>query len=177
MNVLVIKSSPHLNGTSNTIADKFIKGAVDAGHSVETYDIARGNLHPCLGCDKCGMNWLCVQKDDGNYVLDKIIKCDCLVLVTPVYYFGVSAQSKMLIDRFYARNGEITAKHLKVVYIAAAWNDDNIVMEAISKHFDILTSYLKMNEIGRILAKGAGTPSMIKKHYLDEAYELGNNLK
>lgn len=42
---------------------------------------------------------------------------------------------------------------------------------------DILTDYLKMNEVGRILAKGAGTPSMIKNEYLILAYNLGKNLK
>ena len=42
---------------------------------------------------------------------------------------------------------------------------------------DILTDYLKMNEVGRILARGAGTPSMIKNEYLILAYNLGKNLK
>lgn len=65
---------------------------------------------------------------------------------------------------FYARYTSIARKHLKVIYIAAVWNDDGVVMSAISKHFDILTNYLKMNEVGKILAKGAGTPFMIKKN-------------
>ena len=42
---------------------------------------------------------------------------------------------------------------------------------------DILTDYLKMNEVGRILAKGAGAPSMIKNEYLIQAYNLGKNFK
>ena len=41
----------------------------------------------------------------------------------------------------------------------------------------ILTDYLEMNEVGRILAKGAGTPSMIKKEYLVQAYNLRKSLK
>lgn len=56
-------------------------------------------------------------------------------------------------------------------------NRDEVIMSAISKHFDILTDYLEMNEIGRVLAKGAGTPSMIRKEYLVQAYNLGKNLK
>lgn len=50
-------------------------------------------------------------------------------------------------------------------------------MSSISKRFDILTNYLEMNEVGRILAKGAGTPSMIRKEYLIQAYNLAKNLK
>lgn len=176
MNILVLKGSPHIRGTSNTIADEFIKGAKAKGHNIEIYDCAHGNINPCLGCDACGMRGKCIQKDDGNEVLDKILKSDCLVFVTPVYYFGVSAQLKKMIDRFYAANGAITRKHLKVIYIAAAWNDDDVVMSAIGKHFDILTGYLEMEEAGRILAKGAGTPAMIKRKYLDAAHKLGESL-
>lgn len=50
-------------------------------------------------------------------------------------------------------------------------------MSAISKHFDILTDYLEMNEVGKILAKCAGTSSMIRKEYLVQAYNLGKYLK
>lgn len=41
----------------------------------------------------------------------------------------------------------------------------------------ILSDYLKMNEVRRILARGAGTPSMIRKEYLIQVYNLGKNLK
>lgn len=176
MKILVLKGSPHINGTSNTIVEQFIKGAKEKGHEVNIIDVAHSNLHTCLGCDRCRMNGRCVQKDEGNEILNKILASDCLVFVTPVYYFGVSAQLKTLIDRFYAKNGAITRKHLKVIYIAAAWNDDDVVMKALNTHFDILTSYLEMEEVGRVMAKGAGYPSMIKSHYLKEAYELGKNL-
>lgn len=58
---------------------------------------------------------------------------------------------------------KITSKHLKVIYIAASWNNDTKVMKSISEHMDILSSYLEMEEVGRILTKGAGTPSMINE--------------
>ena len=176
MKILVLEGSPHRNGTTNTLANKFIRGAKEKGHDVDVLDIAHSNLHPCLGCDRCGMDGKCIQKDDGNEILDKILACDCLAFVTPVYYFGVSAQLKTLIDRFYAKNGAITRKHPKAVYIAAAWNEDETVMKALEAHFDILTSYLEMEEVGRVMAKGAGNPGMIKPHHLREAYDLGKSL-
>lgn len=176
MKILVLKGSPHINGTSNTIANEFIKGTKEKGHDVEVIDVAHSFLHPCLACDQCGMNGRCIQKDDGSKILEKILNSGLLVFVTPVYYFGMSAQLKILVDRFYAKNGTITRKHLKVIYISAAWNDDDLVMKALDTHFDILTSYLEMNEVGRIMVRGAGYPSAIKPHYLKEAYELGKNL-
>lgn len=176
MKVLVLEGSPHRRGTTNTLADEFIRGAREKGHEVEVLDVAHSDLHPCLGCDRCGMDGKCIQKDDGNKILQKILESDCLVFVTPVYYFGMSAQLKTLIDRFYAKNGAITRRHLKVASIAAAWNDDETVMKALNAHLDILASYLEMEEVGRVMARGAGNPEMIKSHQLKEAYDLGKNL-
>ncbi|MDE6318199.1 MAG: flavodoxin family protein, partial [Lachnospiraceae bacterium] len=92
MNILILCGSPHREGTSNTLVKEFIKGAEEAGHRTTVYDCARGNIHPCLGCECCGMNGDCVQKDDGNEVLKKLLAADAVVFATPVYYFGMSAQ-------------------------------------------------------------------------------------
>ena len=56
-----------------------------------------------MGCDACGMNGNCIQKDKGNEILEKILKSDAIVFASPVYYYNVSSQLKMMIDRFYAR--------------------------------------------------------------------------
>ena len=69
---------------------------------------------------------------------------DDLVFVTPIYYFGFSAQIKAAIDRFYSRNGRIQSKHLKSAFIATAWNSDNTVMSGLEKHIDILIDYLNL---------------------------------
>lgn len=176
MKILVIKSSPHVSGTSNTLVKDFIRGATEKGHEIEIYDAAHGNLHPCLGCDHCYMNGPCIQKDDGNKLLDSILASDCLVLATPLYYFGVSAQLKTVIDRFYARTSAISRKHLKVIYIVTAWNDDEMVMSAVDKHLSVLTDYLNFRDVGRVLAKGATSPSSIRKEYHEQAYNLGYSL-
>ena len=176
MKVLVLEGSPHRKGTTRRLAEEFIRGAKEKGHLVEEIDVAHSAIRPCLGCGSCGMDGECVQKDEGNRVLGKILESDCLVFVTPVYYFGMSAQLKAFVDRFYARNEAITRKHLKVVWIAAAWNDDDTVMKALEEHISILDSYLGMEEAGRVLARGAGYPEAIRKEYLEQAYLLGKNL-
>lgn len=131
MKILILTGSPHKTGTSNTLANEFIKGAIEAGYSIKIYDTAQGNIHPCLACDHCGMSGNCVQKDDGNDVLVDLLASDAVVFATPVYYFGISAQLKMIIDRLYAQNNAITKKSMKAVAIATAWNNDDVVMSAI----------------------------------------------
>lgn len=176
MNIFVLTGSPHKHGTSNTLADEFIRGARENGHSVEIYDAAKGNIHPCLGCDRCGMSGECIQKDDGNEVLNKLLASDIVVFVTPVYYFGMSAQLKTVIDRFYARNGAITAKRMGAILIATAWNDDPVVMSGIEEHFEIIFDYLSFENKGMLLAKGSGTVSMMPSRYKKEAYMLGKSI-
>lgn len=107
MKILVLTGSPRKGGNSNTLADNFIRGAEEAGHQVFRFDAAFKEVHPCIGCNKCGMNGPCIFKDDFEFVRQHIVDADMVVFATPMYYFGISAQLKAVIDRFYAINGQI----------------------------------------------------------------------
>ncbi len=63
MKIVVVTGSPHKAGTSALLADKFIEGAQSKGHEVFRFNAAFEDIHPCRGCDACGMNGPCVQKD------------------------------------------------------------------------------------------------------------------
>ena len=107
MKILVITGSPRKNGNSNTLAEHFIRGAEEAGHNVVRFDAAFKDVHPCIGCNKCGMNGECVFKDDFEFVRKHIVDAGMVVFATPMYYFDISAQFKTVIDRFYVINGSI----------------------------------------------------------------------
>lgn len=100
MKITVLQGSPHKNGSSNLLSEQFIKGAEENGHEITVLDAAHMNLHPCIGCGKCGMNGTCVHKDDNSKIRDSLLTTDMVVFVTPIYYFGMSAQLKTVIDRF-----------------------------------------------------------------------------
>lgn len=97
MKTIVLEGSPNQHGSSNMLADNFIRGAEEAGHTVKVIDAAHADIHPCIGCIHCGYEGPCVQKDD----VEKF-RQDMMVFVTPLYYYGMSAQLKILIDRFCA---------------------------------------------------------------------------
>ena len=107
MKILVLTGSPRKKGNSATLANHFIKGAEEAGHTVERFDAAFKKVHPCIACNSCGMNGPCTFKDDFEFVRKHIIDADCVVFATPMYYFGISSQLKAVIDRFYAINGQM----------------------------------------------------------------------
>ena len=79
MRIFVIESSPHKNGSSNLLADYFISGAREAGHTVTVFDAARAKLHPCMGCEVCGMSGPCRQKDDMAELSAKDLKTALIV--------------------------------------------------------------------------------------------------
>lgn len=178
MDILVLLGSPHRNGSSNTLANEFIKGAKENENSVEILDIAHMNLNPCIGCDCCGMDGVCIQNDDMSIVKEAICRADMLVFVTPLYYFGMSAQLKIMIDRFYSFNTELSYQNKKSVLIAAAWNSSKNTMKDLFNHYLTLCDYLHFENMGSILGLGCGTVNMTKMtKYIEEAYMLGRKIK
>ena len=178
MKIVVLEGSPNRNGSTHILADCFRQGAEEAGHTVELIDVAHADIHPCTGCIHCGYEGPCVQKDDVEGIRRKILDADMLVFVTPLYYYGMSAQLKALVDRFCAFNSSIQGKHRKSALIAAAWNSDGWTFEALEAHYKTLVRYLNLTDMGMVLGKGCGSPSMTKHSpYTQRAYELGNRLK
>ena len=63
MKIVVLEGSPNKHGSSNLLADAFIRGAQEACHTVQVIDAAHSDIHPCTGCIHCGYEGPCVQKD------------------------------------------------------------------------------------------------------------------
>ena len=106
-----------------------------------------------------------------------ILDADMVVFVTPLYYYGMSAQLKILIDRFCAFNSSIQRKHMKSALISVAWNNDNWTFDALEAHYKTLVRYLNLEDMGMILGRGCGTPAMTKSSKFPKlAYELGRSL-
>lgn len=177
MKIVVIEGSPHKKGSSNLLAEQFMQGAKEAGHTVSILDAAHMNIHPCIGCGHCGMDGDCTWNDDVVQIKEALLSSDMAVFVTPVYYFGMSAQLKMVIDRFYSYTMKLSGKRLKTALIAAAWDSDEDVMPCLEAHYQKLCRYMNFKDCGRILGTGCGTPSMTKRSiHMKEAYQLGKSL-
>lgn len=181
MKIVVLEGSPHRHGASNALADCFIKGAEEAGHSVTVLDVARMNIHPCLGCplEKCtGQNLPCVQKDDGQQLREHIPGCDMLVFVTPIYFYGSSAQLKVALDRFHCFYQHLKTRHIKSALLATACRTDEEVFSYVDNIYHGLVRYLNFEDCGSILAGGCGYSSLAGDSvYRQQAHALGRSLK
>ena len=176
MKILVITGSPRKNGNSNTLAEHFNKGAEEAGHKVVRFDSAFKNVHPCIACNKCGMNGECVFKDDFEFVRNNIVDADAVVFATPMYYFGISAQIKAVIDRFYAINGQIHRPKKSVLILTYA-DTSSKEAQPIINHYETLLDYLGWSDAGKIIASGVWTEGSVNNtQYPKQAYELGKNI-
>ena len=178
MKILILESSGNIKGSSNMLADEFIRGAEENGHEVTVYNAIRKNIKPCLGCGHCGMSGACVLQDDyENELKPLIINADMLVFVMPLYYYSWPAQLKICIDRFYSFNGELASMHKKTALLSAAWDDTDTVFEVTEAFYKQLCSYMKFEDCGMVLGRGCGTPSMTRgSKYPQLAYELGRSL-
>ena len=177
MKIVVLEGSPNKHGSSNLLADAFIRGAQEAGHTVRVIDAAHSDIHPCTGCIHCGYEGPCVQKDDVEQFRREILDADMMVFVTPLYYYGMSAQLKTMVDRFCAFNSSLQAKHLKSALLAAAWNSDSWTFAALEAHYQTLVRYLNLQDMGMVLGTGCGTPAMTARSpFPQAAYRLGRQL-
>ena len=176
MKILVITGSPRKNGNSTTLAEHFIRGAQETGHKVVRFDAAFQTVHPCIACNKCGMNGPCVFKDDFEFVRREIVDSGMVVFATPMYYFGISAQIKAVIDRFYAINGSIHVPKKAALLMTYA-NTAPSEAKPILAHYEVLLNYLGWSDAGRIIVPGVWPAGAVNHtRYPEQAYRLGKSV-
>ena len=102
--VLVLLGSPRKKGNSAELARHIAMGAEKAGAEVETVYINGLKISPCQACNSCQKTGAsgCAVNDDMQQLYPKISSADALVMASPVYWFTVSAQTKIVMDRWYA---------------------------------------------------------------------------
>ena len=178
MKILVLESSGNKNGSSNMLAKEFIRGAAENGHDITEIDVSRADIRNCMGCNVCGMNGDCVLKDDYEPGLKSRIKAaDLLVFVMPVYYYNWPAQLKAVVDRFYSYTTKLTSMHKKTVLLTVAWDNTDSAFDIVQAYYDRIVDYMQFKDMGRVIGKGCGTPSMTRNSvYPAQAYELGKSV-
>ena len=180
MKVVVLTGSPHPNGTTATLADEFCAGVQEAKkHEIIRFDTAQREINPCIGCNYCHANdGRCVYPDDGmREIAPALIEADAVVLVTPLYYFGITAQLKATIDRFYAVNDKLRASPKKLYLLAACGDADEWAMDTLLTHVDSLCRYLNWEKKGSVLAYSCFTKEEVEKTQFPKlARELGASI-
>ena len=176
--VLVISTSYRNGSNSNILADEFIKGAVEAGNSVEKINLKEKNIAFCKGCLACQHTKKCVINDDAVKIFETIKDVDVVVWATPVYYYSMSGQMKTLIDRL---NPLFVSDYkFKDVYLiaTAAENDEAAINGTITGIMGWIECLDKTSLKGVIKAVGVGDAKEVYniESYMKKVYNMGYNI-
>ncbi|MHB1294603.1 MAG: flavodoxin family protein [Anaerolineae bacterium] len=102
MRVLACHGSPRIGGNTELMVAEILRGAREAGAEVELVALNKLAISPCQACRACHKTGRCRIQDDMQPLYDKILEADALVIGTPIYFWGPSAQLKAFIDRWFA---------------------------------------------------------------------------
>lgn len=140
MKIVIINGSARKGNTLAAI-EAFIKGA-EGAHEIELIAADKVNISPCKGCNACECYKGCIDKDDTNATIDKLVAADMILFATPVYWWGMTAQIKQIIDKCYCRGAQMKEKKVGLIVIGGD-SLENVQYELIRKQFDCIGNYLK----------------------------------
>ena len=176
--IVVLMGSPRKGGNTDLLARAFVDGA-SAKHEVELIPVADYKINPCIGCNACFAreDHSCFQKDDMAKIYEKMKQADTLVIASPVYFYGLSAQLKALVDRFHnpIRN-DFPLKRLGLIRVGA----DTLptLFDSILLQYKMTLEYFHLESIGTVLVRGAQDKGDVHKtDGLKQARELGEKLE
>jgi len=181
--ILVLKGSPREKGNSSLLADRAAAGAKDAGAEVESFDLQMMNIQPCNACEMChetpGAD--CVLEDDMSKLYPRLKRADGIVIATPIYWFTMTAQIKLCIDRWYALEGPqgnaLAGKPFG--FILTYGDTDPFISGAINaiRTFQDMCRYLRATISGFVYGTASDVGDVLKKpELMENAYKLGYKL-
>lgn len=181
--VLVILGSPRKKGNSAILAGRIAKGAVAENAKVETVYLNGRNISPCQACMTCQKerSMGCSIQDDMQDIYRKLIEADVWIIASPVYWFTMSAQTKLFMDRCFAlpayQNEPFRGKRIAVAMTYGGEDVfDSGCVNAL-RTFQDAFGYTGSPIIGMVHASAmeAGAIKSNKK-LLKEAFDLGKKL-
>ena len=182
--IIIVIGSPRENGNSTILTGEVARGARDIGADVEVFNLHKLAISPCNACDACrtAASKGCTVNDDMQMLYPKLIAADAIVIASPIYWFTVSAQTKLFLDRFYGLQGKNGKNALagKQFGIVLTYGDvDPYISGCVNaiRMFQDIFRYIGA-EIAGMVYGTAYKAGEIKENrdLLEDAYELGKTL-
>ncbi|MCK4436553.1 flavodoxin family protein [bacterium] len=183
MKVLGINGSPRIGGNTDILLDKVLEGAKAKGARIEKVVLNTLKFSPCQECQDTRDDGTCLIEDDMQALYKKIEKADAIILASPIFFGSLSAQTKMMIDRFqclwrakYILKKDVFKRKKRSGYFlsveASAREDFFDNARAIVKN---LFAAIGADYKGELFCSGVEGKGSILKHpdVLGKAFELG----
>ena len=186
--IVAIYGSPRRRGNTATLLKNAVQGAVDAGAQVNEIVLRDLKMSPCLEIYACKKNGRCAIKDDFHQVVDQILSAKALMLASPIFFYTVSAHTKILMDRcqsLWVKKywidkvpfGQWEPKRKGLFISVGATKGKKLfngVLLTVKYFFDVLD----MELFRSLLYRGLEFEGDVLKYpeYLEDAYEAGKAL-
>jgi len=188
MKVLGIFGSPRRGGNTDILLEEALRGADEGGAEVDRIYVTEYSITPCKECHGCDQTGQCVILDDMGKIYPKLLEADLIILASPIFFYGVTAWAKALIDRsqaFWARKYLLKdpslgkdGKKRKGLFISVGATKGQRVFEGAILTTKYFFDVLNAEYAGELLFKGIEARDDILKHpeALRQAFEAGKRL-
>jgi len=186
MQITTLLGSAKKKGNTATVLGWVEKELESLGHDVERIYLNNKSIKGCLGCAKCRENpdeIACVQKDDTIDILEKMISSKVVLLASPIYFWGFSAQIKVLIDRCYSlvtnyhkpgHTSLMQGKRIGLLVTGAGAYEENA--EGLFTTFDRIVDFLLARKSGELYVGECSAPAELSEGIKNKALELARSL-
>ena len=176
--VLIISTSIRNGSNSEILAHEAERGALDAGNEVEFVSLAGKDISFCRGCLACQKTGNCVIRDDMDALIEKVREADVLVFTTPIYYYEMSGQMKVFLDR--CNPLYISDYKFRSVYLvtASAEEGDDVAERAAQALQGWIECFAKASFGGLLSSGGVTGPNEAagREELLAAAFEFGRRV-
>ena len=186
--ILGLFGSPRRGGNTELLLEEALKGAEKEGARVERLYLSDFTITPCKECHGCDDTGNCIILDDMEKIYPKLLEADVVILASPIFFYGVTAWAKALIDRsqaLWARKYLLKdsslgkeGKKRKGFFISVGATKGQKVFEGailtVKYFFDVLNA----EYAGELVFRGVEAKGDILNHpeALQQAYEAGRKL-
>lgn len=185
MKATCIVGSARSNGSTAYLTDTIIRGMRESGITVRKYCMGEQDIQYCLGCKKCYLDGICIQKDDVYKIVSDIVDSDYVVIAAPSYWADVPGQLKTFFDRNTPYGDTNPNRILKAekpikgiaIAVRAGINpqENELVLNSIQHYY----GHLGIKTIKRISVCQTDTLEDLKARHqklIEEIYNLGKEL-
>jgi multimeric flavodoxin WrbA len=178
-NILVLTGSPRNGGNTDKLANAFITGAQQAGHTTIKFTTADKYFKGCIDCQTCfSKGSACSIPDDFAKLAPMLEQADMVVFATPMYWFTFPAQLKAAIDKFYSfLIGKRPWKVKECALLVCGGGTDLVTYDGFVKTYRTMADFLQWKDIGVIIVPGLhDKEEIVKTDGLQRAEIFGEKL-
>ncbi len=174
MKILGLSCSPRKSGNTDILITEAVKGVTAEGVETEFFSVAGKDIKPCDGCGACRKTGVCNVKDDMQSLYEKLVEADGIIYGTPVYFHGMSAQAKAIIDRTLALRYPAIQLSGKVGGVIATAGRLGII--DVLKSFYFYFAFNHMIPADYVISHVAGKAVIDDDLTVKTAFELGREM-